>query len=93
MYSFIIHSLLLSRRLESSRSEQVRRTNQICALNGTGSNDLPGNRSSVSSEGFCENEQEPDAMIVHSNHSLEQEETDSQGGGNYFICLLICIIE
>lgn len=78
--SYIIHSLFMSKPHESS-SEQVH-GNHILALGGnTGPNDCPGNRSSVSSEGFCENEQEPDNIIVHASHTLEQEETDSQGGG------------
>lgn len=88
MYSYILHSLFLSKPHGSSSSVQVH-GNQMLALGGNvGPSDCLGNRSSVSSEGFCENEQEPDNIIVHSSHSLEQEETDSQGGGNYDFVLL-----
>uniref|UniRef100_A0A1B6CIJ5 SWIM-type domain-containing protein n=2 Tax=Clastoptera arizonana TaxID=38151 RepID=A0A1B6CIJ5_9HEMI len=43
-----------------------------------------GNRSSVSSEGFCENEPDTDLLAMPSQplpRALDQEETDSQGGG------------
>lgn len=43
------------------------------------------NRSSVSSEGFCENEPDADMLGLAAqplSGSLEQEETDSQGGGS-----------